>query len=61
MSDLGYPQDSIFLAGKIYSTSSTIYTREAFGHIQPQRGTIKLEGDTFNPYLFLVFLEPLLR
>ena len=59
MKDLGYPTDAINLIGNIYSQSSTIYLKEYFGKTLPipiQRGTI--QGDTLNPYLFLIFLEP---
>ena len=62
MKDFGYPTGSINLIGNIYSQSSTIFIGEHFGKTLPipiQRGTI--QGDTLSPYLFIIFLEPLLR
>ena len=62
MKDLGYLEDAVILIGNIYSQSTTIFTGEHFGKTKPipiQRSTI--QGDTLSPYLFLMFLEPLLR
>jgi hypothetical protein len=62
MKDLGYPNDVINLIGNIYSQSTTTFIGEHFDKTQLipiQRGTI--QGDTLSPYLFIIFLEPLLR
>jgi hypothetical protein len=62
MVDLDYPQDAINLIGNIYSNSSTIFSETHFSKTKPvhiQKCTI--QDDTLNPYLFIIFLEPLLR
>jgi hypothetical protein len=61
MEDIEYPTNAIELIGNIYTNSTTIYMGEFFDKIKPihiQRGTI--HGDTLSPYLFILFLEPLL-
>ena len=62
MLDLGYPNDVVHIVGNIYSKSYIKFIGSHFDPTQPipiQHGSI--QGDTFSPYLFILFLEPLCR
>lgn len=61
MDRLGFPSDAINVVKGLYTDASTSITCSA-GTTPPipiRRGTI--QGDTLSPFLFMVFLEPLLR
>ncbi|NBK25215.1 MAG: reverse transcriptase family protein, partial [Spirochaetia bacterium] len=62
MYDLGFPTDGIEIVRDLYTNAKTRvklpggrYTRD----IQVERGTI--QGDCLSPFLFLTYIEPLLR
>ena len=61
MYDLGFPDGAINAVKGIYSHSQmrVITPHGRTAPIPIERGTI--QGDTLSPFLFLVFLEPLLR
>lgn len=62
MEGVGYPKDVIGLIGNLYTNSTTSFHGSHIGTtplIQLNKWTI--QGDTLNPYLFIIFLDPLRR
>ena len=62
MEDLGYPLDTVVSIGNIYTNSTTSFHGSHFrttATIQINRGTI--QRDPLSSYLFIIFLDPLLR
>jgi exonuclease III/ribonuclease HI len=61
MYDLGFPTCSIDAVSGVYKNVKTCYKAET-GKTQPMqinRGT--LQGDSLSPFIFLIYIEPLLR
>eukprot|EP00878_Enallax_costatus_P013234 GHUV01013835.1.p1 GENE.GHUV01013835.1~~GHUV01013835.1.p1 ORF type:complete len:792 (+),score=93.90 GHUV01013835.1:76-2451(+) len=59
--DLGYPTDAIEVVKDLYSNATT-RIKTPYGPTQAielQRGTI--QGDSLSPFLFILYIEPLLR
>ncbi len=62
MYDLGFPTDAIEVVKNLYQNATTQVRLPQGGHtdqIPVERGTIK--GDTLSPFMFLLYMEPLLR
>jgi hypothetical protein len=58
--DLGFPTDAIQIVKDMYTDATTSY-KTAHGKTGPvpvDRGT--LQGDTLPPFLFIMYIEPLL-
>lgn len=59
--DLGYPTDAIEVVKDLYGNATTTI-KTPYGPTQAiplQRGTI--QGDSLSPFLFVMYIEPLLR
>ena len=62
MYDLGFPEDAIDVIRDLYTNVITRISTHQYGNtpdIQVDRGTI--QGDNLSPFLFLCFIEPMLR
>lgn len=62
MEDLDFPLYALQKAGNIYKNSTTPFTRNHFGTTPPiEIRSVIIHGDTLSPYLFIIFLVPLLK
>ena len=62
MEDISYSINAIKLTCNIYTNSITSFHNNHFGTMPPiQINRGNKQGDTLNPYLFIIFLDPLLK
>lgn len=62
MEDLRFLLDAVEIVGDIYKNSTTTFTGYHFGTTPPITISHEtIQGDTLSAYLFIIFLEPLLR
>ena len=61
LTEIGFPQDAVDLIADLYQGASTVFLTPAGSttDMPIHRGT--LQGDAISPFLFLCFIEPLLR
>ena len=61
LTDLGYPADAVHVVRGLYESAFTtvVTPHGTTAPIKVQRGT--LQGDSLSPFLFILYLEPLVR
>ena len=62
MEDSEYLRDAVEQIGNIYTNSTTSFHVNHFGTSPPIHiNKVTIQDDTLSPYLFIIFLDPLLR